>query len=186
MSLDLATLIARAEVTDVLTRYVRGVDRNDWALVAGCYHSDATDDHGLYAGNVDGLMVFLTNLAAELSSTSHQLGPPYIEVDGDAARAETYCLGWYERPGSDGAVWSIAQGLRYLDRFACRAGRWAITSRVVVLDWERVFPPGRPSAIPATWQRGGRVEADPSTGVFGSGSEGQTGLTADRPDGRPA
>lgn len=166
MTLSLADLLARAEITDVLTSYVRGADRNDWELVRRCYHADATDDHGLYAGDVDGLIAFLVGVAATLSSTSHQLGPPHIEIDGDAARAETYCLGWYERPGSEGAIWSIAQGLRYLDRFERRAGRWAIASRVVVLDWEHVFPPGRSPAPAASWQQGGRGDADPSAGFF--------------------
>ena len=167
VDMDIATLLARAEITDVLTRYVHGADRTDWQLVRDCYHHDATDDHGLYAGGVDGLIAFLQGLAATLTSTSHLLGTPRIEVDGDAARAETYCLGWYERAGSDGASWSIAQGLRYLDRFECRAGRWAIAQRVVVLDWERVFPPGNPSSPAATWQRGARGTADPSMGFFG-------------------
>ena len=166
MSIDLATLLARAEITDVLTRYVRGADRNDWELVRSCYHPDATDDHGLYAGDVDGLMEFLAEVAATLSATSHQLGPPHIEVDDAAARAETYCLGWYERPGSEGSIWSIAQGLRYLDRLERREGRWAIVSRIVVLDWERVLAPGRPSEPAASWPRGARGDADPSSGFF--------------------
>ena len=166
MTGDLATLLARAEITDVLTRYVRGADRNDWELVRSCYHPDATDDHGLYSGGVEGLLVFLADVAATLRLTSHQLGPPHIEIDAGTARAETYCLGWYERPGSDGAIWSIAQGLRYLDELECRAGRWAISNRVVVLDWERVFEPGRPSVPPATWRRGARGIADPSAGFF--------------------
>ena len=129
MTTDLATLVARAEITDVLTRYVRGVDRNDWDLVRSCYHGDAVDDHGLYSGGVGGLIVFLTDLAGTLTSTSHLLGPPLIEVDVDidAARVETYCLGWYERSGRDASTWSIAQGLRYLDHFECRAGQWEKT-----------------------------------------------------------
>jgi hypothetical protein len=166
VSIDLATLIARAEITDVLTRYVRGADRNDWQLVRSCYHADATDDHGLYSGDLEGLITFLTGLAATLRSTSHQLGPPHIEVDGDSARAETYCLGWYERSGADDATWAIAQGLRYLDRFERRDDRWAIANRVVVLDWERVFPPGRTSVPAASWQRGARGDADPSAVFF--------------------
>lgn len=164
--MDLATVLARAEITDVLTRYVRGADRNDWALVRSCYHPDATDDHGLYAGDVDGLIDFLAGVAATMTSTSHQLGPPHIHVDGDTARAETYCLGWYERPGSDDAIWSIAQGLRYLDRFERRNGSWGIASRIVVLDWERVFTPDRPSVPAASWQRGARGDADPSSSFF--------------------
>ena len=165
--MELATLLARAEITDVLTRYVRGADRSDWDLVRSCYHPDATDDHGLYSGGIDGLMVFLAALAATLRCTTHQLGPPHIEVDGDTARAETYCLGWYERDGSDGSVRSIAQGVRYLDRFERRDDRWAIADRIVVLDWEKVFPADRPSTPAATWKRGARGNADPSATFFG-------------------
>ena len=160
------TLIARAEITDVLTRYVRGADRNEWDLVRSCYHPDANDDHGLYSGDIDGLLHFLQALAATLSSTSHQIGPPHIVVDGDTARAETYCLGWYERPGRDDTTRSVAQGLRYLDRLERRDGRWAIAQRVVVLDWEKVFPAGPPSSPAAMWQRGARSPDDPSTKFF--------------------
>ena len=164
--MDLADLVARAEITDVLTDYVHGADRADWELVSSCYHSDAHDDHGLYNGDVDGLLVFLADLAATLTSTSHQLGPPHIEVDGDTARAETYCFGWYERAGRGGGTSSIAQGLRYLDRFERRDGRWAISDRVVVLDWERVFPPGTASEPPSSWTRGARGASDPSSSFF--------------------
>ena len=166
MSVDLATLIARAEITDVLTRYVRGADRNDWDLVRRCYHPDATDDHGLYSGGVDGLMEFLATLAATLTTTSHQLGTPHIEVDDQTARAETYCLGWYERPAADDMVRTIAQGLRYLDRFERREGRWAIANRIVVLDWEKVYSPSRPSTPAPSWQRGARGEADATWKFF--------------------
>lgn len=171
MSIEITTLIARAEITDVLLRYVHGADRNDWDLVRSCYHPDATDDHGLYSGGLEGLMAFLAALAATLTTTSHQLGPPLIEVDGDVARAETYCLGWYERTARDGSTRSIAQGLRYLDRFERRFGRWAISNRVVVLDWEKVFPAGEPSTPPTSWQRGGRGGADPSAGFFTNESD---------------
>lgn len=168
MTVDITTLIARAEITDVLTRYVRGADRNDWALVRSCYHADATDDHGLYSGDVDGLMVFLQTLAAQIRSTSHQLGPPLVEVDGDMARAETYCFGWYERAARDGSIWSIAQGVRYLDVLARRDGRWAIARRVVVLDWERTFQPSETPPPASSWQRGARGTTDPSADFWAS------------------
>jgi hypothetical protein len=177
--MDLATLLARAEITDVLTRYVHGADRNDWDLVRGCYHPDAIDDHGLYAGNVDGLLAFLSELTATLSATSHQLGPPHIEVDGDTARAETYCLGWYERPGHGTTIWTIAQGLRYLDLFERRHERWAIAHRIVVLDWEQVGAPGQPSVAAPSWQRGARGAADPSFPFFTNRLQGDTHAVED-------
>jgi hypothetical protein len=165
---DLATLAACAEITSVLTAYVHGADRNDWDLVRRCYHPDAVDDHGLYSGDVDGLVAFLAELAASLLATSHQLGPPHIEVDADTARAETYCLGHYERRGRSGRIWVSDQGIRYLDVFDRRDGRWAISRRTVVLDWERAADASEPSAPATSWQRGGRGAADPSFGFFGS------------------
>jgi hypothetical protein len=66
---------------------VHGADRNDWELVRSCNHPDATDDRGLYCGGIDGLIVFLADVASTLSATSHQLCPPHIEVDGVIAHA---------------------------------------------------------------------------------------------------
>lgn len=162
--MDLDTLIARSEITDVLTRYVRGADRADWDLVRSCYHPDATDDHGLYNGDIDGLITFLTGLAATFESTSHHLSPPIIDVDGDTARSETYCLGSYTRARQDGSTTLVCQGVRYLDRMERRAGRWAIAARLVVLDWERTFTAGETTPA-STWQRGQHHPNDPSSAL---------------------
>ena len=161
--MDLQDLIDRAEITDVLTQYARGADRSDWALVRACYHPDAHDDHGLYSGGIDGLMVFLEQVAGKLLSTTHQLGNLLIERDGDAARTETYCFVWYRRSDRQGAERSVAQGVRYLDIFERRSGRWAIARRTVVLDWEHVLEPGTPARIAEGWKRGARGSADPTS-----------------------
>lgn len=165
--MDLQELADRIEIVDVLARYARGVDRCDWDLVRNCYHDDATDDHGLFRGDVDGLLAFLGDLAGKLASTTHHLGNQLVELDGDGAKAETSCLGWYRRLDRIGAERSVAQGLRYLDRFERRDGRWAIADRVVVLDWEHVFEPGPQPPVAGTWRRGARGSADPSHGHLG-------------------
>ena len=164
--MDVQDLIARAEITDVLTRYARGADRCDWATVRACYHPDAHDDHGLYNGGVEGLMVFLQQVAGRLLATTHQIGNLLIELDGDAARTEAYCFVWYQRTDRQGALRSVAQGVRYLDRFERREGRWAIARRTVVLDWEHLFEPGAQPPIAPGWQRGARGAADPSHAHF--------------------
>ena len=51
--MDLETLIAKQEITDVVYRYARGIDRLDFELVKSCYHPDAYDDHGAFKGSVD-------------------------------------------------------------------------------------------------------------------------------------
>jgi NADH:flavin oxidoreductase / NADH oxidase family/SnoaL-like domain len=65
---------AGAEITKVLTAYVHGADRSDWDLVRRCYHPDAVDDHGLYPGDVDGLLAFLAELSASLLARATRLG----------------------------------------------------------------------------------------------------------------
>lgn len=167
-SVQIQDLIDRAEVTDVLARYAHGVDRRDWALVRSCYHRDAHDDHGLYQGDVDGLITFLTTLAEQFLTTTHHLGNPVIVLDGGSARVETPCLGWYRRPGHDGTVRSIVQGVRYLDRLEWRDQRWAIADRTVVLDWEHVFDPNLPSPEVPGWSRGRPGPDDPSVAHLGS------------------
>ena len=156
-------LIARAEIADVLARYARGADRADWGAVRGCYHADAQDDHGLYRGGVDGLIVFLQQVAGKLLSSSHQLGNLLIEIDRDrdpnSARTEAYCFVWYRRADRQGAERAVAQGVRYLDHFERRNGRWAIARRTVVLDWEHLFESGAQAPISAGWQRGASGEA---------------------------
>ena len=38
-------VVAKQDITDVLMRYCRAVDRIDAALLRSCYHPDATEDH---------------------------------------------------------------------------------------------------------------------------------------------
>ena len=158
--MDLDELVARAEVADVLARYVRGADRGDWDLVRSCYHPDAVDDHGLYRGGVEGLMAFLQDVSGRFTATTHHLGNQLVEVHGDAARAETSCLAWYRTAAGGGRT--VAQGLRYLDRLERRDGRWAISERTVVLDWEHLLAASPEPAVAATWSRGARGPQDPS------------------------
>lgn len=111
---------------------------------------------------MDGLIEFLRHLARRFLSTTHHLGNQLIELTDDGARVETSCLAWYRLPARDGAERSIAQGLRYLDRLERRNATWAIAHRRVVLDWEQLFEPGRPSIVDPGWSRGTADSTDPS------------------------
>jgi ketosteroid isomerase-like protein len=163
----IAELVDRGAITDVLLAYAHAVDRQDFALARGCYHPDAVDDHGRYHGDLDGLIEFFETLGPTLRATTHQMGPPWIRLDGDVALVETYCLYRRESHGAPPEQ-AVVQGLRYLDRFERRDGRWAIAHRQVVLDWEQsgAAPPTIPSG--PTWSRGGYGGTDPSALFFGS------------------
>ena len=55
-AVDLQTLSDRAEITDLLTRYARAVDRQDWDLSRSVFTPDARIDYtqvGRIAGNLE-------------------------------------------------------------------------------------------------------------------------------------
>lgn len=161
----LTELVDRQAITRVLTTYARSVDRRDLATARSTYHDDAFDDHGRYKGDVDGLFRFFEELGDTLVSTFHMLGTPHIELRGNTAWCETYCL--YRRESApDRPDGPVLQGLRYLDRLSKREGTWRIQHRQVVLDWEHAA--GAEPVVPSgpTWLRGSKHGEDPARGFF--------------------
>jgi SnoaL-like domain len=110
---------ARAEITDVLARYARGLDRRDFAEIAGCFTAGATAE---YSGirlepGVDAIVAHVRGVA-QLDATTHLFGLPVIDVEGDEARAEIAATAMLV---VDGRV--RVRGLRYQHRFVCRDGQ---------------------------------------------------------------
>ncbi len=140
MALTLDDLLARQEIADVILRYARGIDRLDFDLVRSCYHPDAYDDHGAFAGTLDEFIEAARSFLPRWTATQHFMGNMLIEVDGDLARAETYAVASHRREDTTGTGKDDVLGIRYVDRFERRAGAWKIAHRVVVTEWRRVDP----------------------------------------------
>ena len=155
--MDLETLLAKQEITDVVYRYARGIDRLDFELVRSCYHPDAYDDHGAFKGSVDEFVEMCEGFLPRWTATMHFMGNVLVdEIDGDSARAETYAVAYHRREataeteGKDDVF-----GIRYVDRFEKRDDRWLIAHRVVATEWRRVDP------VPVSGSRG-------AVGVWGT------------------
>ena len=133
-------LLARQEIADVIYRYARGIDRLDFAQVRDCYHPDAYDDHGSMKGSVEEFIAAAASFLARWTVTQHFMGNMLIEVDGEQARAETYAVAYHRREDAAGNGKDDVMGIRYVDRFECRAGVWKIAHRVVATEWRRVDP----------------------------------------------
>lgn len=144
-------LADRAAIQDAMYRWCRGVDRRDYDLARSAFHPDATDNHGQYVGDVDGLIDWLTRRHQTISMSMHLCTNMLIEFSGvDSAVVETYCVaaqryssatpegravlaamaGGNER-SSVGDTDMMAFG-RYVDVFERREGQWKIASRAVV------------------------------------------------------
>ena len=46
-------VIAKQEITDLVGRYMRGLDRLDRDLLPSTFHDDATTDYGFFQGGPD-------------------------------------------------------------------------------------------------------------------------------------
>ncbi|MFZ4122290.1 MAG: nuclear transport factor 2 family protein [Caulobacterales bacterium] len=163
LALRLELLEDRCAIEAALVRYCRGVDRCDEALLKSVYWEDSVDDHGSFVGPGWAFAAALMPALSGMKGTMHAISNIHIELMGDWARAETYCVAYHLLPAA-GQDREMVVGGRYLDRFEKRSGEWRIKHRLYVMDWNQNGP------STAIWDeglfaqlkmRGGRGTADP-------------------------
>ena len=160
----LAEMLDREEIRGVLTDLARGTDRLDADLIRSCYHPDAIDDHAEYRGGPEGFAEWVLEVLPHFATTTHFLGNMSIELDGNIAHCETYCVAHhFTRPEDAGGERDLCMGLRYVDRFERRdEGCWRIAERRCVWDWSNTIPVSAKHIFGETYVRGCRGPADPS------------------------
>ena len=72
-------------------------------------------------------------------ATTHFNGQSVIELSGDEARGESYCLAHHLKDDGDNRSLMIAS-IRYLDRFVRQAGMWRFAERKLMVDWTETRP----------------------------------------------
>lgn len=137
----LADLNSRAEITEVVIAYCRGIDRCDEAVLRACFHPDARHRHGSFEGASADFCTHALALVRQVEFTHHQLGPVSIELDGDVAYVETYFTALHRfgavPPAGGQPHEDRFSGGRYVDRFERRDGAWRIAERRGVSEWMR-------------------------------------------------
>jgi ketosteroid isomerase-like protein len=137
----LRRLLDESEIRAVLARYARGIDRMDFDEVRACYHEDATDAHGGYNGDIDGFIGHSLKWADRVESKTHVFGQSTIELDGDSAWVESYCLCLLRmKPENGGPPSDRLANIRYVDLFERRDGVWRIARRKLVHSPSRLDP----------------------------------------------
>jgi len=139
--LDIDELIAREEITDVIKRLARGTDRLDEELMASCYWPDGFDDHNAFRGSGTEFARWVCEVLPHFAATMHFIALPHIRLDGDVAQVDTYCEAHHVGTESD-----MVMGLRYVDRFEKRDGRWAIAERTFVTHFWSPIAAWNPTA----------------------------------------
>ena len=150
----------RQEIYDCIMRYCRGIDRLDRDLLLSAYHPDAIDDHGTYAGAVEGFAdhVFALHYGMQ-HFTQHHITNHYCELDGDVAHCESYYL--FRCLNREAPFYNVSSG-RYIDRIERRGGKWAIAERICLVEArdEGWGPEGL--EVNSAYQAASRDKDDPS------------------------
>ncbi len=165
-------LIDRAEISEVLTRYCRALDRLDELLLRSCFHPDSQHSHG-YTGPSEIFIGYAMDVLGKCVATHHHLGNVSIAARGDDADAESYFTAFHRISQDPPEAFAGAAGKdvfiggRYIDRLERRDGEWRIVSRTGVHDWRRDEDAADAGffALPAS-ERGRRDHTDP---VYGRG-----------------
>lgn len=72
--------------------------------------------------------------------TMHFNGQSTIELDGDRATGESYCLAHHLTVGADGARTMMIASIRYLDQFVEQSGTWLFSERRLMVNWTETRP----------------------------------------------
>jgi hypothetical protein len=151
------------EITQLVYRYCRAMDRMDHELGYSIWHEGATADYGegLYQGSGKGFIDWVCEQHSRMIAHSHQVTNVIIELDGDLAGTESYVTAAL-RLNDGGELKQITVRGRYLDRWSRREGRWGIDRREYVQDFDDV------RGITATGipERGQRDKSDLSYAVL--------------------
>jgi hypothetical protein len=164
---DIDLLLAERDIKNVVLRYCRGIDRMDLPLVRSCYHADAQEHHGNFAGGIDEALQWVWGVLETYESTLHVTANMVVEIDeesGRSARCETY--GEALHFARDGGRPGVAIGFRFIDDLEFRAPpggkpEWRFAHRVATTEWIRKFSDGDYLQIPDRLVRGRRDPSDP-------------------------
>ncbi len=137
--MDLQTLIDRAEITDLLTRYAHAVDRQDWDLFRSVFTSDARIDYtqvGGIAGDLDTVVSFLSEALAVFEAMQHLISNIDIAIDGDEAKVTAMVYNPLKLPNTP--VW--ATGGWYHHELVRTAEGWRSRSLLEEASWFHGVP----------------------------------------------
>jgi hypothetical protein len=143
---SLRALLDKSEITELLTRYMRAIDRGDIAALRSSYAPGATEEHGgIYSGPAQGYIDTIERaLVNPRLVATHTISNVLIEMAGDQAQSEHYVLA-LTRVKTDGVVSDSLVATRIVDDLVRLDGRWAIARRRLRFDWAHDVGP-RPEA----------------------------------------
>jgi len=134
-----SSLEDRVALQELSARYARAVDRRDYAAFVALFASDGVLCGPGYEMKAHAEIDKGIRLIEQYETTQHCVHNQLVDVRGDTASGETYCVARhvYTR---DGMKRKLDMGVRYQDQYRRDAGAWRLTRRELVLDWTQDLP----------------------------------------------
>ena len=149
MDKQLARLLDKEAIRDLVQIYCRAADRHDHELMRSLYHEDAYDDHGsFFKGSAMEFIDMLPEIQKPMAILHHNVTTHNIMFDEsrpDYAEGETYLIAFHKvqaDPDQEGE--DVLVGGRYFDKYEKRDGVWKFLARSIDADWVYI---SNPSAV---------------------------------------
>ena len=170
----------RFEIAELLVRWGHARDGDDWETLAACFHDDATIHLSWMSGSAADFLAGSKRMAANKkpgTHTKHQIGGPYVLVDGDRAFARCH-VNLFTRVELDGYEFDFQAWFQFLDRIERRDGVWRILDRTAVYEKDRMDPVV-PGSVPDSYFADMDLSAFPPQVRFLSYRHSRTGNSPD-------
>lgn len=135
----LKMLSDKLALSELMMRYCRGMDRNDWPMLRDVFHGDAVVDFGtMYRGPATKFIDLLPGFRSASDRESHSIANMLFVVLGDKAEGESSFFSDGQRRPPLSEHHHI--GGRYIDHFERRDGVWRISKHMAVCDFVVILP----------------------------------------------
>lgn len=148
MSAEDTYLRDRRDLNDVVLAYARCADRRDFegfrevftekGQLRGYYRDPETSKPSFVMDGIDAIVGGMHNLD-DFEKTLHTVSNQYVEIDGDTASGETYCVAHHVST-KNGVRINYTMFIRYQDQFERVGGRWYLSDRTLLCDFTRTGP----------------------------------------------
>jgi SnoaL-like domain len=157
-------LLAKQQITEVLYRYCRAMDRMDRELAKTIWSPGGTADYGIsvFQGLGEDFLDYVWGQHAALDRHSHQITNILIEVRGDHADSEAYVTAALRTVRSAAPQVDIEVRGRYIDHWVRHDSRWMIEHREFVDDFTNTRPVADSPMTDTSAAKSRRDSSDPS------------------------
>lgn len=138
----------RIAIRQLFDRYAHCADRRDAAGQMALFTTDTIFEVFMDGNAAEPTFVIhgragLAPVFADLNqyaATTHFNGQSSVEVAGDRASGESYCIAHHLAIKPDGQRTLMVASLRYLDKFVKQEGSWLFAQRKLLVDWTDTRP----------------------------------------------